>query len=523
VGALRRALGHVRFDDPRHGALARIVVPRLDTRPEHRASLAEIAYTVLHDMPLRERALLSAERASAESLPEVDLVLRQLRMDVATYKVRMFDATLQANDRSEAFVRYARKEPISEADEKRFLKEFQTLDAPWDGTRTLIDYYDSLDSYAKERTLAKDYLARHDDGSLIAAAAWAVIARSHAYEGHPELGLQAIRSAAATGNFEGQQWKALLLARKGNGREALAVARDAYAQYGGVSGLAVVASVHWLGHDYPQAAKVLHEKVEKPHTPAEWGRATAYAFLITFRDSSDKERHAALDALAAEFPGAHDLQTVVEGFGERPEAAYLVDKLLSRDPNNPTLLMSRYCLALHLDGPEKTGPWLEKIHVGRDELLDLYKRDIMDPLWQMADPTDPELLRTMWLLRVSGAMQSGKISPEQRERASKWFAAHTDGAPPYGLYLLGTVDEKTLAASARSLDDTADCAFFMGVRAQFEARHVDASDLFRVAVETGRNKVFGHQVAINELLRYHDAGTLLSSLGPGHAPRIAAR
>jgi len=119
----------------------------------------------------------------------------------------------------------------------------------------------------------------------------------------------------------------------------------------------------------------------------------------------------------------------------------------------------------------------------------------------------------IWLLRAAVAARLGLSTDPHRDELLKYFGRPAVG--PYhqiGRYLLGMISEAEVLSLATDGKKRCEVAYYLGVRAQAEGRYEDASDWYRVSIETGLNNNGEYVWAFETLAIWNGKGKSLAQL-----------
>ena len=140
--------------------------------------------------------------------------------------------------------------------------------------------------------------------------------------------------------------------------------------------------------------------------------------------------------------------------------------------------------------------------VGRHELL-----------WDLIERPDGNMADFVWLMRASAAVRVGVGNDPNRARLFEYYNRSLPGHyHVIGRFLLGLATEREVLDQATDASRRCEIAYFIGVRAQADGRYEDASDWYRVAVETGQSRYVEYRWAFYTLYKWLDPYKSLSRL-----------
>jgi hypothetical protein len=168
-------------------------------------------------------------------------------------------------------------------------------------------------------------------------------------------------------------------------------------------------------------------------------------------------------------------------------------------------------------GPEAAFAWLKKLvpPERRNPLcVKAFYTRRYELLWSfIEEPAPNDHPDTVWLVRAAAAAVNADARAKHGEALRRHYEAQS--ADPYfriARYLVGLAGEPEVLPLATTNELRCAVAFYAGVKAEGEGRYSDASDWYRVAVETEAGHEIGQHLALRTLLRWRDAGKPLETL-----------
>ena len=254
---------------------------------------------------------------------------------------------------------------------------------------------------------------------------------------------------------------------------------------------ALKAQVLWALHDWQTAARLLNLH-PIPISDKDWKDWVAYSYRLQNKFLDQSQSDAAFDSMAREkFSGERLLELVSNA--EEPDIPDAVKprgwlNLRNESPSGQTL-WSQYVFKKQSDNSENSLRFLldQVPKTKRNSLsIEIFAAQEDDLLWHFIEtPEDGGQPEYVWLLRAAAYLRSEKKDPA-RARALQHYYAH-EGYTHYftiGRHLMGFISEQQAFAIATGGKERCELAFFLGLKAEHENRWKDASNWYRVVMET---------------------------------------
>ncbi len=526
------------FSDPRYVFAAENLARRLDSRVEHLQDLAQVAYGQLLDVPLAERyytrVVALAGRDRAWLLPW----FAGFRGDTARVSALLQDSTLGAEARLRALTQLASDSGTgAEAIEQGYRLLLRQEPDNWDIRHDFIADLEERKQYAVAEAVAKEWLDRHDASAgfdyIFAATA---MARLNQEQGRANSAWTIIQPVLQSQQGGAMGRGALILEQLGRADEALELGRAAVARYPGDAWLrGVLTEIHWRERRYGDAAELLSHS-EHLRGQFDWRGDLGAAFLRVFGPLPLPEADSAFAALSAAGIDQQSLGELAIAASQhgRNDLAFRLESQLEPSPGSVESLeipLSAYGYLKTIKGPDQSLRWLrERLPPGlqAQATLLIYRDKGYDLFWDLIDqPDQTDNANWIWLMRAAAFRAAPNLSEERVAALNAYYQSWSRriyfGA--YGVvnaqearyftigrYLLGLEKESTVISLATAPDARCEVAFYVGLKAQSEGRFTDASDWFRIAVETEQSREGEYVWAKDQLYHWMESGRSLTLL-----------
>ena len=511
--------------DPELLRAAKAWISRMDTRVKYRRELGHLAYNDLLDLKLAERVYRSAVEASPLAAPylaawynsfvgdaqKVAFLLSLSRDKKETLKILQFLST--KDEIAPDFIR------------TRFNALIEENPDDWKVRNQYSKYLERVKDYEEARKVIGEWLEAHDrsDGFPFIFASIAM-ARMYYFEGRYEEALTFVGPVVESGQGGARGWAARCLDKLGRAEEAEHLFRGLLESYQGCQWCLISLAKFLWSHDrYDEAARLLESW---PHVISwsDWYWAIGKDFAEVFADRPMEDGIAAFSALVAHV-GPKQAAAVVPAI-ERAGNSQLAFELQSR-ARRPGLfgflemVVKAYGHLKKWRGEEaalawlreQTAPYMATQSVGLTLTL-VYQEQHFELLWNYAgDPGHSAVADFIWLLRAAASLKSGATEQQHRELFNHYASLHSANAyQVMGRYLLGLATQDELLFHAKTAKRRCEIAYYLGVKAEADGRFEEASDWYRVAVETGRKTDGEFHWAHADLASWRKKGKGLSRL-----------
>lgn len=351
------------------------------------------------------------------------------------------------------------------------------------------------------------------------------LARMHYHEGQYAEGLAAVTPVVSSGQAGAMERAALLLERLDRRTEAEQMARRVVAAYpDSVRSRAVVAELSWRHDANDAAAAVLASSPHRLSSP-DWALTVAPRFAAVFGEAAKERGLAAFGALLRQNFGHFELQQLAYPLGKagKNELAFgMVSQLRWPGLGQAEFWIDAYRHLKAWRGKEVALEWLRKqipLAMLPATSMIMYENDRYELLWDLFDAAQGRDDDFTWLMRASAAVKQapdGKQRTLLREHYATPTGNHYHAA---GRFLSGLITEGDLLGLALDPKRRCELAYYVGLRAQGEGRYAEASDWYRVSVETGLANNGEYRWAHATLARWQSEGKSLARLAAGSEPR----
>jgi hypothetical protein len=212
----------------------------------------------------------------------------------------------------------------------------------------------------------------------------------------------------------------------------------------------------------------------------------------------------AIDAIAKHPELARQASCAYQGFGEAgrwEQAVHIAERLNATSADQTNSLSSLYGYVKAAKGRAAAAEWLrtkmpiEKRNGIAVKALSTHEDDL---LWDfIGTPYPSDHVDLVWLFRavsfVLRGSEWGTDSDTRRDELMRYYSQPLAGDNHVlGRYLLGLAPEKEVIALATTAMEVSPVAYTLGVHAQQENRLRDATDWYRVAVESPKLHILGN-------------------------------
>lgn len=504
------------FGDPLLPAAARALAARLDTRAAHRFYLADVAYTGLLDLRLAEQLYGSVLAIAAPGEPSLRTWYAAFIGDAKALRAQVDSPALRPEQRAETLGLLEREGLIEAAAlGKAYQRLLQEFPDDWKARAKYVDYLERTRAYGDARGIIQAWLDGHGDGDgFDVIFARTALARMYYHEGRYANGLAAVVPVVGSGQAGAMERAAMLLDRLGRATEAEQLARRVVSAYpDSVRSRALLAELSWRHGADDRAAQVL---ASGPHrlSSTDWLFTVAPRFADVFGEAPAERGLAAFGALLRQKFNHFDLQRLAFPLGKagKNELAFaMVSQLRWGGLGQAEFWIDAYRYLRAWRGKDVAQEWLGKQippHMLAATSMIMYENGQYELLWDLIDRTDD----FTWLMRASAALKQSPGPPQQkllREHYTNPGGSYYHAA---GRFLSGLIGERELLQLASDPKRRCELSYYVGLRAESEGRYAEASDWYRVSVETGLIKNGEYRWAHTRLTLWQEKGKNLARL-----------
>jgi tetratricopeptide repeat protein len=489
-----RSLEELRKTLP-YGATARFAAARrafagLDTRVDHRLFASRIAYEMLMDLNLLERL----DRAAVAASPLEYLAVRLA--EFVGERGRLTEM-LQAPDVSpegkatalRALEKLGEPEANLRANYRRFAGE---ASESWYVHTKYAGYLERIKDYQGARDVLEAWLQANEEQApgLEPAVARTQLSKLYEIEKDYQGAWEAIAPAVETGQGGALAQAAAVLDALGRADEAERMGLDAVSRYPDSPGLrADLAGIYWKHGKYKQAAQLLR-RAAPPLSGSDW-QFTVMPIFVKAVGSQPPAALAAFEALMAEGSNPFDVKPLIHAAGKagmHAEAFQMASRIQWTGMGAVEFKLIAYQYLKEAKGRDAALAWLRPQiapqMLNRASMV-IYEVGPPELLWDLIEKPEGEMADLVWVLRAAAWVRAGSAKDLSRNKLLAYYTAPGSGRyHVIGRFLLGLVDQTELFTVATDANTRCEVSFFYAMKAQAEGRYRDASDWYRVTVET---------------------------------------
>jgi tetratricopeptide (TPR) repeat protein len=507
--------------DPMGFSAAKRMTARMDTRPDHRLSLSNIAYEALRDLVLFENLYRSALETSysirhliwyANFTGNQKLLLELLSSPEG-----------KTETRAEILGHLEKQGTSAEVLRKEYRRLIAEDPKNWYTREKYVEYLERIKAYKEAREVIETWLSeRSESGGFDTIFARTALARVFDKEGRFEEGWAAIEPVVDSWQGGAMARAARLLDKLGRKDEAEDMARKAVGRYPDEPRIrTTLAELYWGHGKHAEAARLLKGAPQRL-TTSDWMYTVAPAFVKMFTDRP-QEGLAAFGAMLTQGLDHRDLYFLLAPVAKAKQAelAFRMASQLRWEGVSGDMVFRiegyRYLKAWQ--GKGVAMDWLRKaipVQLYTQASADIFGLGEYDLLWDLIENPDARGgAELVWMRRAAASALLGERKDPHR---AELLAHYTNPGSAYyyalGRLLLGLASEGEVLPLATDPRKRCEVAFYVGVRAQGEGRYPDASDWFRISLETGQQHIGEYSWAHNTLTDWEGKNKSL--------PRLAA-
>jgi len=481
------------FGSPAMIGGVRAVLPYLDTRADHQSQLQDLAFDTLLDLPLTEKLgnnMVKMDPAHFQNL-QAWLGYFKRSSDILTALLAQPDLRLSVRLKALHYL-----EELGQVSSGQIEAEYQSAweQEPnnWSIVKPYVDFLLETEQFPKARELAKAWLRQNRaHPSLKPVLIQTKIAKSYLKEGRLDEAWQTIQPLIKTYQAGAMQVGVDILEARGKLDQAEQVARAVYNRYpDNLTSRLKLTTFYWRQGQYQKAADVLSQGHALKNVE-DWRFEIGEDFVETFTEQTDKVALQAYNLLlnnGIEHEYLQELATAVA----KSKRLKLADKMLKqfqyKGLRQMMLYVERYAYRKELDG--KALDWLEtRIPLRMRNPLSMiaYNEKQDELLWEfIGDPTARAHGEFVWLMRAAAYLREPTQNPEHYRQLDHYYKQSPDNHyNTIGRYLLGIASQAEVLALMTHEKAKCEVAYYIGYRAQTEGRSIEASNWYRIAIETG--------------------------------------
>jgi hypothetical protein len=380
--------------------------------------------------------------------------------------------------------------------EGEYDRQIQKNPHSWQITNVYIDFLRRNKKYSKACTVTQAWLKNNADPNHVGSFhAYVRLAHNYYLAGEYQKSLDALKPV--TPSWVADRESALALSKLGQKEEAEKRARSAFqAASQDLEGLLALVQVLWEARKYKDAASTL-QSFNYPYQ--NWCSDVGSSFYRAFEKASVAEVHQAIDALRAEHLIDWRLTCLPLDFvkAHQYEMAFEIQSYImppgSADEN---ITIDSYTYLKEWKGEKEAIQWVKKMippqKLNSLGFKALYKGEY-NLLWDVIeDPYFKDYPHFVWLFRAASSAKRGMKQDSHYQEVYNHFAkAGRDGYYIMGRYLIGLSPESEMLNVAKNPKRRGDVCYYLGLKAESEGRIKDASEWYRIAVETEQAQTHG--------------------------------
>ncbi|WP_143195273.1 lipopolysaccharide assembly protein LapB [Archangium sp. Cb G35] len=506
--------------DPSLPTMARRIAARMDTRPEHRYTLAQLARGALSDPALSEKLY----RATAEATGghQSTAWVAWLDRDSAKLQALLDSPHTYGSVRQQVLEHLLKSQQVPpEALMKKLSPLLEKYGDEWSFTSGCVDLLETHGRYGEARAVVEQWLKAHPKPSTFQNInARTAVARLYQLEGNPEAGWKAVEPVIESYQFGAMQRAALLSQELGEDERALTLAKAAANRYPGPKSLALLAELLWRTGRSDEAAEALASP-ERSLRGIDWRWRIGDRFAAVFGKRPVNEGLDAFQMLQKKRIGAMELSQLATevGLAGSPELAFeLQSRIDAPGLQKLEMIMKAYGYLKEWKSEEDAVKWL-RTRVPKNLLEPLsmfaFQNKENAVLWDVIPLTEStgDNADYVWLMRAAASTRARDEDAAHQAALRKRFEADRPGFyHQVGRHLLGLIPEQAVLAAAATSKSRQELPFFLGLKARAEGRYEDAVTWYRATIETSTPKQGEYHWAHAELMRMKQAELSLALL-----------
>ncbi len=487
---------------------------RMDTRPFHRNLLGQMSLWYLNDLKLSEKLYQSIVATSPSHYDATVAKYAHYKNDKKMLARLMDNPSIKMETRSKVVDYLAEQKSVKP---KFIFKQYEKLirENPddWDVSYDYAKYLNKNKKYSKARKVTRSWLKREVPTPGLE---WNVskdfIAKTYNEEGRYKEALQAVPDSYKGSSLS---LRGELLEKLGRLEEAEKVFRILQTRYPSdfSSGLPLVKFL-WGRGRYSEAGDLV---LKSNYTISQyrWRFRFCPAFVEVF---ADKPREEALKALAPfiqaklYFDKLNRISYLLVK-EKKYELAFEIGKAIVQIPSNKSYIAVHYFEDYkNWKGEKAALAWARTlIPEGRRDASSqyIYQTEEFGLLWSLVEKPKIEYA---WLMRAAASLQYKGLKKKDRKQLIQYYKSAKGDWDLAGKYLLGMVSQEEVIKRSKPAFTRGVYAFYLGLKAETEGRLEEASDWYRVSMETGWYQVAEYHWAVQKLEEWENQSRFLAHL-----------
>jgi hypothetical protein len=485
------------WDSPSIPKLCRVMASIFDARPSDRLSMAWLFTWKLYDRNHAEELYssllktLSAQDTSRIVEPAVYLG------QVSFLKEILHSSQCDELCASDILYNWAYTDVIHNKEiEEEYDRQIPKNPHSWLIINVYVDFLRKIKKHQKANTIVQQWLTNNKDPKQVGYFhAHARLAHGYYLTGEYQKSLEALKPIAPSWVVDRES--ALALSKLGKHDEAEQLSRAAQASASqDFETLLVLVQVLWESGKYQEAAT----KLQQFYYPnVDWCRLVGTSFYTAFQKASSTEVHRAIDALRAAHLTGWRLTCLPLDFAKEHEyeiAFEIQSYIMPPGSADENIAIDSYIYLKKWKGEKEAIQWIKKM-IPPSKLNPLSFKALYNGeynvLWDVIqNPYYKNQPHFVWLFRAAASVKQGTKNDPHYQVVYKYF--NQPIPDPYfvmGRFLLGLSTEADMLKVAADPSRRSDIAYYFGLKAESEGRIKDASEWYRISMDTGSRDSFG--------------------------------
>lgn len=504
------------FGAPAMMKAVRDLVPHLDTRIKNRLYLGQMAYSDLLDLKLTEKLTLSVLRDAASQNMYSRLWYARMSGNISQLlDILHSGAAFKTKVQAMRFL-----EEQKDAHENTIEKEYRRLvkENPddWSASWYYAHYLEKNRKYPEARRVLNDWLKRKVVTLGLEDISFRdYIARSYYDQGLYKQGWAEIKPVIASEKGGALRMATLLLDKLGHPQKAEKMGLfyvHRYPDY--LPARLALTELYWRHGKYGKAADLLKSAVH--HITAQgWSWYVSPKFAEVFKDKPGEAMSAFHALLASRFNpiALMSIPDKLSQDGDNRLAFRMSIQLKARGIEELVFLVRSYSYLKAFETNEDAAAWLRKIvpsrMVGPLSMIS-YDHSQYEILWDF-NPVKGNGRDFFWLMRAAASLQSS-VDAHRKELLDHYSGKGKGYYFTIGKFLMGLATKKDLLSMVNDPQKRCEVAYYIGLKEQAEGHYMDASDWYRISVETGLDHNGEYRWAYEALDNWYGRGKTLERI-----------
>ena len=510
--------GLLKYGDPETFAAAKLLITRMDARPENQITLGWIARSSLLDLNLTEKMIKNAVAADPVKNPVIRIWLAYFQRDLTTLHDLAVSTSMSPKYRADAIKYWAKTENNTDDIIQAYSNLVKDNPKIYNITRQYVEYLLNNGYYRKAHNAAMDWLLLNPPTSGLENIIMRnAIAKGFYKSGQYDACLDFISPHISIQQNDTMLTAAECMAKDGRTKEAEALFEKAMDRYpDSLNGLIRYIRFLWEEGRYELAAKRLKEW-KYPIDAVKWRFQIGKAFCDVLAANDDAKK--AFKAFLAAGISHWDLKNIpiMLAKADRNELAFRLNNMLfGRGLANLDFILTSYGYLKQSNGKDAADLWIRKkipATMRNPAGMIFFAQKEYDLLWDLIDESEQNKHADfIWLLRAAAWVKSNDDNRNHKEKLHDYYSKNDRTYyNKIGRFLMEFDSGENLLAGAVNANKRCELAYYFGLKAQGEGDYDLASDWYHIALETGMIKMGEYRWAHNELYRWYTKDMSLKS------------